>query len=220
MGRRTSYAGSEVFVSLVDAKAAPYRTELKQLAIETLCTNRDLPLHMPVGQGRTDFVMDEGAPAVEAVRCVRTRTYPRPSQAEGETAWRVVSHMALNYLSLADTDQQEGAVALRDLLRLYGDTSQAHIRKQIDGLKSVVCRPITRRVSTPGPITFARGLEATVIFDEAGFEGAGVFVLGAVLAHFFAKYVSMNSFVETVIRTTDGGEVMRWPMRIGTRHLL
>jgi len=69
-GARSSYLGSEAYVSLVDASEAPYRTELRQLAVETLCTNRDLPLHMPVGQGKTDFSMEMGAP-VESVRCVR-----------------------------------------------------------------------------------------------------------------------------------------------------
>jgi len=37
---------------------------------------------------------------------------------------------------------------------------------------------------------------------------------------FFAKYVSINSFTETVVRTVDHGEVMRWPARIGRRHTL
>jgi type VI secretion system protein ImpG len=41
-----------------------------------------------------------------------------------------------------------------------------------------------------------------------------------VLAQFFARYVSINSFTETVIKTLDRGEVMRWPMMIGRRHTL
>ena len=44
-------------------------------------------------------------------------------------------------------------------------------------------------------------------------------LLGAVLEQFFAKYVSINSFTETVVSTPDAGEVMRWPARIGRRHL-
>src|SRR5438874_10351874 len=41
--RRSSYDGSDVYVSLVDAAAAPYRPDLRQLGVDTLCTNRDLP---------------------------------------------------------------------------------------------------------------------------------------------------------------------------------
>ena len=60
----------------------------------------------------------------------------------------------------------------------------------------------------------------TVTLDEAAFEGTGVFLLGALLDEFFAQYVSINSFTETVVRTLDRGEVMRWPVRGGRRLML
>lgn len=60
----------------------------------------------------------------------------------------------------------------------------------------------------------------TMTVDEAAFEGSGVFLLGAVLEQFFAQYVSLNSFTETVLKTSDRGEVMRWPTKIGQRHLI
>ncbi|MCD6303873.1 MAG: type VI secretion system baseplate subunit TssF, partial [Planctomycetes bacterium] len=141
-GRRSSYAGSEVFLSLVDAHAAPFSSDLRQLGVETLCTNRDLPLHMAVGQEQGDFTADISAP-IEDIRCIVGPTPPRPAHAEGDIAWRAVSHLSLNYLSLLDTDQQQGAAALRELLRLYGDASDPAVRKQIEGLKSVTYRPVT-----------------------------------------------------------------------------
>jgi len=219
LGRRSSYAGSEVYVSLVDCKEAPYRSDLRQLEVITRCTNRDLPLQMPVGVGPTDFTMDIDAP-VEATRCVSGPTPPRPSPAEGEIAWRAISHLSLNYLSLADVNEEEGASALRELLKLYGDDSDPQIRKQMDGVKRIRARPIVRRIGRPGPIAFARGLEMTLTLDEAAFEGTGVFLIGAVLDQFFAKYVSLNSFTETVVKTLQRGEVMRWPARIGQRQTL
>ena len=71
-----------------------------------------------------------------------------------------------------------------------------------------------------GPISFGRGLEIGLQLDESAFEGSGVFLLGAVLDRFFAKYVSINSFTETVVKTTDRGEIVRWPIRTGQRALL
>lgn len=218
-GRRSSYLGSEVFISLVDSKAAPYHSDLRQLSIETLCTNRDLPLHMTIGQGRSDFTMEAGAP-VAAVRCVSGPTPPRPSAAEGETAWKLISHLSLNYMSLMDTDPSQGPVALREILKLYTDATQPHLVKQIDGVRSLASKPVTRRVATAGPITFARGLEIAVLFDETAFEGTGMFLLGAVLERFFAKHVSMNSFTEMVVKTVQRGEIIRWPARIGLRQAL
>ncbi len=218
-GARSSYLGSEVFVSLVDAGAMPYRTQLRQLGVETLCTNRDLPLFMPVGQGKDDFSLDISAP-VETVRCIAGPTRPRPSFVEGETAWRLISHLSLNYLSLADSSKREGAAALRELLMLYADASQPALLKQIEGVRSVSASPITRRIPLPGPITVGRGLQVTLTLDESAFEGSGEFLLGAVLEQFFAKYVSINSFTETVVQSVDNREIMRWPVRLGLRHIL
>jgi len=218
-GRRSSYGGSEVRIMLVDSRAAPYHADLRELSVETLCTNRDLPLQMSVGQGRTDFTMDVSAP-IEGIRCISGPTPPRPSHAEGEFAWRLISHFALNYLSLTQGGDGAGTSALRDLLRLYTDASDPRTRQQIEGLVSVNSRPVTRRVNAPGPIAFARGLEVSVTFDESAFEGTGVFLIGAVLERFFAKYVSINSFTETVLNAADRGEVMRWPARVGARSIL
>jgi type VI secretion system protein ImpG len=44
--------------------------------------------------------------------------------------------------------------------------------------------------------------------------------LGAVLERFFAKYASINSFAETVLRTDQRGEVMRWAISPGRRSTL
>jgi len=60
----------------------------------------------------------------------------------------------------------------------------------------------------------------TLNFDETAFEGIGVFILGAVLEQFLAKYVSLNSFTETVIRTQQRGEILRWPPQMGRRQIL
>lgn len=218
-GRRSSYAGSELYLSIVDAQATPYSVDLRQLGVETMCTNRDLPLQMPLGKGRTDFALEIGLPC-SSVRVVSGPTRPRGSVAEGETAWRLISHQSLNYLSLADTSEREGAGALRDLVKLYADAADPVIRKQVEAIRGVRSSPITRRIPTEGPITFGRGLQIEVTLEERGFEGTGVFAFGAVLEQFFARHVGLNSFTETVIKTVERGEIMRWPARIGQRPLV
>ena len=145
---------------------------------------------------------------------------PAPSHAEGETAWRLVSHLALNYLSLVDDDRQQGAAALKDLLRLYCVAGDARGQHQIDALRAVSSAPVARRLPTPGPICFGRGLQITLDIDDAAFEGTGVFVLGAVLEQFFARYVAINCFTETRIRTPRRGMVMQWPPRGGSCAIL
>ena len=221
VGARTSYIGSELFLALVDAEHAPYHSDLRQLGVSLLCTNRDLPLLMPVGVGQTDLAAEVSLP-VQSVRILAGPTRPRAplSYGSGEVAWRLLNHLSLNYASLVDDTQRGGAAALRDMLALYADLAEPHVRKQIDGVRSAVAKPVTRPIVTDGPLAFARGQQVALTLDEASFEGTGVFLLGAVLEEFFARYVSINSFTETVVRTVDRGEIMRWPVRMGRRQSL
>ncbi|WP_322401726.1 type VI secretion system baseplate subunit TssF [Massilia luteola] len=218
-GPRSSYIGSETFITLVDAQEAPYRHNLRQLGLVVWCTNRDLPLAMPLGVGKTDFILEQGGP-VQAVRVLGGPSQPFPSFAEGGVAWRLINQLSLNYLSLADTDPDQGARALRELLALYCHPLDLTSQRQVEGVRSVSSQPITRRMPAPGAITFGRGLEITVTMDDGAFEGAGAFVLGGVLSHFFAQYVSINSFTETVIRTVGRGEIMRWTAAEGACAIL
>jgi type VI secretion system protein ImpG len=217
-GAVSSYAGSEVFISLVDSEVAPYQRQLSQLSITALCTNRHLPIQLPISVGDSDLVTELYSP-VASVRWVAVPTVPIASTAEGDPSWRTISHLSLNYLSLLDAKDGQGAVALRDLLKLYVNPNDVFTLRQIDGIRSVTSAPIVQRVVGAGPLTFARGLEVRVIMDEEAYEGSGIFVLGAVLAHFFARYVSINSFTETVIVSQRRGEVMRWPSLIGKRQI-
>jgi type VI secretion system protein ImpG len=217
-GSRSSYIGNEVFLSIVDSNEAPYKSDLRQLGLELLCTNRDLPLQLPIGIGKTDFTIQTGAP-VDSIRCLSGPTKPRPSNAYKDTAWKLISHLSLNYLSIINNNAQEGAAALRSLLSLYGDNSNPSFRKQIEGILFIQSKPIVRRINTADPIVFGRGLEITLTVDETAFEGTGVFLLGMVLEQFFAQYVSLNSFTETVLTSSERGEIMRWTMRLGQRQL-
>jgi type VI secretion system protein ImpG len=176
---------------------------------------------MPLGLATGDFQLTQGGPVVK-VRCLAGPSRPKPPLAygSGDLSWRAISHLTLNYLSLVDNDDKQGAGALRDLLALYGEAGDATTRKQIEGLRQVSAKPITRRVPLGGPISFARGLEITTTLDESAFEGSGVFLLGAVLEQFFAQFASINSFTETLVKSVERGEVMRWPARIGRRHRL
>ena len=54
---------------------------------------------------------------------------------------------------------------------------------------------------------------------EGEFGGNSAFLFGAVLERFFAKYVSINSFTETVLRS-ERGEIKRWASQPGARDVL
>ena len=218
-GFRSGYVGSEVFISLVDPNEAPYRSDLMQLSVATTCTNRDLPLYMPLGLGSTDFVLDSAAP-VDAIRCVKGPSQPRSPLSHGAGAWRFISHLSLNYLSLLNANEREGAVALRQMLGLYAAGSEAGLRKQAEALQWVRVTPTVRRLPVPGPLAFGRGIRIELAVDELGFQGGSAFLFGSVMAQFFSRHVSLNAFTETVLRSNTRGDIMHWRPRCGTRTII
>jgi type VI secretion system protein ImpG len=218
-GPRSSYIGSEVFLSLVDAVQAPFSGDLRQLSVQALCTNRDLVLQMPMGVGKSDLSLDIAAP-VASIRVVSGPSRPYGPLADGAMAWRAISHLSLNYLSLVNSSPDEGAAALRDLLQLYASGADAGVRRQIEGIRSVGVQRIVRRLPGPGPLSFGRGLEIGVVVDELAFEGASAFLLGSVLNHYFRRHVSINSFTETVLTSQSRGEINRWVPEWGARPTL
>jgi PAS domain S-box-containing protein len=106
----------------------------------------------------------------------------------------------------------------RDVLRLHADTADPAVQRQIQGLRAVKSAAIVRRLPLPGPLSFGRGLEIDIELDEAAFEGASALAFGSVLEHFLAKYASINSFTEVVLRGSAQGELVRFPARIGRRR--
>lgn len=218
-GSRSSYIGTEVFLSLVDPAEAPFRADLRQLSVQAWCTNRDLAPQMPAGSGLTDLTLDVAAP-VASIRVISGPSRPRAPLADGAVAWRAINHLALNYLSLVDTSPEAGAAALRELLQLYVPESDVSARRQVEGLKSVKVNRVVRRLPGPRPLAFGRGLEVTVLVEELAFEGGSAFLFGSVLDRYFARHVSMNSFTETVLRSESRGEVNRWIPQWGARPTL
>jgi type VI secretion system protein ImpG len=208
--------GTEVFLSLVDLDFSPAVPATETLTLHVTCTNRDLPAKLPFGGDRGDFEL-EGAAPIAHIRCLTKPTATlRPSLGRG-AQWRLLSHLSLNYLSVAEG----GRDALHEILRLYDTGDSPVTRQQIAGIMDVRSRRVVRRPSGMAWNGFCRGLEIELRLDEEQYVGGGVFLLGSVLERFFGLYATINSFTETVVTTKQRTEPLkRWPPRAGDRILL
>ncbi|CAO95677.1 type VI secretion system baseplate subunit TssF [Erwinia tasmaniensis] len=216
-GTRTGYVGSEVFLSLVDEHNSPWHEDLRYLTAEVMCTSRDLPLLLLQQQGQ--FVMPDSIP-VRQLTLRKGPTPPRPALAEGKIAWRLVSHLQMNYLSLMDGDDGQGAAALRQMLGLYANLAEAAAARQIDGIRHCQLKPVFRRVPEPGPIVFARGIGIELEVDEQAFSGSSPWLLGSVLERVFSRLVAINTFTEMTLTSQQRGDVGYWAPRMGKRTLI
>ena len=216
-GTRTGYTGSEVFASLVDEQHAPWQEELRYITADVLCTSRDLPLLLQQELGQC--VVPDSLP-VKNPRLRKGPTPPRPALAEGLSTWQLVSQLQMNYLSLMDGEEGQGAAALRQLLGLYTRLAESSVARQIDGVRECVLQPVHRRVPEPGPIVFARGVGISLTVDEQAFSGFSPWLFGSVLERVFARLVAMNSFTEFTLNSLQRGEIGYWPPRMGKRALI
>lgn len=220
-GQIPEYLGSETIISLVDPEEPPLGKDLRQLGFRGLCTNRSLPVTMARGLAETDFFpLEISGPFTKEIRCLTGPTKPIPAQRLDGTMWDLVNHLSLGYVSLGELGETKAAAALRVALGMYVDESRRQLRRQIQGLLSLRVSPTVRRVDSSGPITFARGVKLELEFDEEAFPGSSFFVLGMVLEEFFSRYVSINSFAETVISSHQKGIVVSWPPRAGTKQFI
>ncbi len=219
--------GTDVSVALVDPSFQPVETEAEVLHVETLCSNRDLPSRLPIGDPRGDFQL-EGRPEIARIRCRRKPTRPMRAPIGHEARWRIISHLALNHLSLVEDGAPNGGAAngraldaLREILKVYDFADSPATQQRIAGLIGLRSRRVLRRAGHAAWTGFARGLEVELEFDADQYAGTGVFLFASVLERFLGLYTSINSFTQTVARVRQREEpVKRWPPRAGELQLL
>lgn len=209
-------SGTDVFLSLVDSKFNPNTPQVETLSIIVTCTNRDLPAKLPFGGNESDFELD-GYPVVTSVRCLTKPTSTlRPPLRKG-AQWRLISHLALNQLSLVDG----GREALLEILSLYNFTDSDVIKKQINGILKVSSRSCVRRVHQKMRFALVQGTEVTLDFDEEQFTGSGVYLFANVLNHFFGLYSGLNSFTQLIVTSQQREKVLaKWLPRSGETALV
>lgn len=227
---RENDRGTDVFLNLVDLDFTPAHPADSVLVVRTLCTNRDLPNKLPRSGEEVRFEAEFAAPLAR-IRCLRNPTAPLRPPLRRSAYWRLISHLNLNHLSLADGD--EGRVALQEMLRLYdysdplvdaqlgAVTRQAVTRQMIDGITDLRSRRVVGRTGDAASSGFCRGLEVTLEFDEQNFVGTSVYLFASVLERFLALYVTLNSFSQLVARTKQSEtDLKKWPPRAGEQPLI
>jgi type VI secretion system protein ImpG len=203
----------------VDLKFSPATAANWTLDVETTCLNRDLAPRITFGEGHASLRLAAGGPLSKiAVLTGHPTPTLRPALKYG-AVWRLISHLTLNHLSLVNTEN--GADALREILKLYDFHDSAETRTMIEGILAVRSRRIVGRAAEDARGGFCRGVEVGVHFDEDRFAGSGLFLFACVLERFLGLYCNINSFSKLVVTTNRReGELRRWPPRAGEAVLI
>jgi type VI secretion system protein ImpG len=208
--------GSEVSLFLVDLSMRTCLPDTQAITAHCTCTNRDIVARLPFGNESGDFEV-EGMGSIKGAVALRKPT-PTLRPPMGRNAlWRLISHLALNYLSIVE----EGKEAFQEVLRLYNFSDSADLDKQISGITKVSSQRHFARINSEGGIAFARGTQVHMEFNEEDYSGGGVYLFASVIDHFLGLYASLNSFSQLVVKTRQRRGVLKeWPPRAGQAILM
>ncbi|ESY06245.1 type VI secretion protein [Mesorhizobium sp. LNJC399B00] len=222
---RTSYAGDDVFLAVSRPVNSQANRPLKRVDIMALCTNRDLAIL----DDTPTLTLEAGDP-VETVRLLGALRSPQPAipaalptGADSESraddlAWRLVSQLALNFLSLAK--EGRGVDPLHALLDLYAERGDPGLARNVRSIVRIDSRAVIERLAIEGPMCFGRGTEVTLHVDQSVLAGQSTLLLSGLLSRLFARHAGINGFVRTRTRLLQKQEDVPWPMTPGNRYLI
>lgn len=203
----------EVFLSFPYA-AAEEKPVPETLSLRLTCTNGNLPEQLQLGDISRQTTE---SPELLTFSNILSPTAPVDPPLHGNELWRLLSHLSLNLLPLADAD------SLKALLRIYlfpegrDKVKIAANLKRVDGIEEMGVRATDRLVGG----LLVRGQEITLTVRQDHFAGLGdLLIFGTVLDRFLGEYASMNTFTRLEIKETVSGETYAWPERIGDRPLM
>ena len=132
--------------------------------------------------------------------------------------WRLISHVSLNFLSIAN------AVNLRALLGLYvfsdrqEQGQETANRRRIESIQDVTSTRETRLI---GRGSILRGQQVRIKCRLDSFASIGdMYLFGCVLDRFIADYAGVNSYTRVELEDAFTGVLFKWPPRLGQQPLL
>lgn len=183
------------------------------ISMDLMCTNRMLPLQLGVGDiCRSTDTGDTAIP----FRNIIPVTPPFAPPLEGDTLWRLLSNMSLNYLPLTNVNALRGIVATYDFRALH-DSRRARVQERIlDGMTAIRLKE-TDRIHEGLPL---RGAVTELTLRQRSFSCEGdMFLFASALNEFLALYATVNSFHQLIVREEKSGERYIWPPRLGKQTL-
>lgn len=204
---------SELAVSVALPPDEPFRYR-EVLKATLVCTNGDAAESLLPGEIDTPT---SDTPELVTFSNLTVPTQSRKPLMDNSQLWHIVSHIALNYLSVANVDN------LKSVLRQYavrtGDQRARDMPnlKRIDSLSSVEVIPGERIVGE----CLVRGQLVRVKMRHDHFSGYGDrYIFGNVLSHLFANYAAVNTYTELEVEDTATGERLNWDPTFGSRQLI
>ena len=206
-------AGTDTYLSLTYPPEDQLLSET--LSIALTCTNHNLPVGLKIG----DICQPTAStPDRMAFRNIRPLTAPLDPPLGEALLWRLISHVSLNFLSLAEVGNLRALLGIYLFAESNEEKQDAANRRRIDGIQSV---EVTRDTRLVGRGSLMRGQRIVLGCRPDHYAGPGdLFLFGSVVERFLADYAPINSYTRVEVIDLLSGESFQWPPRLGNKALL
>ena len=202
--------GTETYISIVQPAKGHMLPNNHIISMELTCTNRLLAQQLRLG--------DINKPATSTPSSVQFKnilpvTPPYNPPLEGDILWRLLSNMALNYLSLTSIPALRAVLTTYDFRALHDKQRARQLTRHLQGMRHITSQE-TDRIYRGLPL---RGARTTLTLDEQYFGCEGeMYLFGSILNEFLALCATVNSFHQLTIVEEKRGEEYPWPARLGS----
>jgi len=213
VNRRQDGVRSESFISF--AYPQNYVLEHKEtLNIKLTCCNGALP--EKCREGDICKATSNTSELVEFSNVIKPSEF-QMSPSGQSLSWRLLSHLSLNYLSLADTENFKSLLSLYIFSSDSGSKQEAINRKKIDGIRDIQVSACDRLVKGIA----MRGQTIKVTINASHFSSKGdMYLFGLLMDYLFSSFASLNSFTELVMTDETSDETYRFQAKAGARLLI
>ena len=198
--RRSPLSGEVDLHISVAYPASHKQMTTETLSLEVLCTNASLAETLRAGDIN---VPTESSPILADFTNLSAPTAEIQPPYGNNLLWRLLSHIFLNYQSIASADN------LRAMLKLYifQETRNRNAvltnTKRVEAIRTLKLEPTDRFFQG----SLLRGQDIILDLDHQEFVGPGdAFLFGAVLNIFFANYAAINCFTRLTVQDSNHKE--------------
>ena len=187
--------------------------EAETLSVELTCTNGALPESLRIG----DVCCSTGSsPQFASYRNIIPSTAPVQPRLGKNLLWRLLSHLALNRLSLTKEENLQALLGLYLNEESVDRAALAANRRRIEGIDGIEEFP-EDRLLRGCPV---RGREIRLRLRGDHFAGMGdLFLFCSVLDAFLGSHASLNTFTRLTVHEVTRGDRHQWPPRLGHEQL-
>ena len=185
--------------------------DIGPLSADVTCSNGDLPRSLSPGAAEGDMRMEGQARGERKVALLGVPTAVARLPRTNGALWKLIGQQTAHAIRL----NQAGLPGLKQTLQQFATLSPAQSR-HIDGIAALSHKSVmTLMMRQPQP-AMVRGIEITLAINEQMFAANSVAVFAGVMERFFTPYAPANSFVQLMVKSTDGAMLWRGePVRGG-----